>query len=208
MLYKEKYKNHFLENDQLLENINALKKPLILYKEYIDTPYGTMVALGDDHALYFLQFEDHSFLPRILKNFTVKTHAQVIDTTTSRSVLMIKQELNEYFAGTLKEFKTPLHFTGTLFQQAVWHLLKTIPYGSTVSYGMVAKKLEHPSAFRAVARANATNLIALVVPCHRVINADDTIGGYAGGVDRKKLLLEHEKALKNNKIQRFDHDNR
>jgi len=107
----------------------------------------------------------------------------------------VAKELGEYFAGRRKKFTFPLAPRGTAFQHRVWDELLRIPYGSTMSYREVAARLGNPAATRAVARANATNPIAIVVPCHRVIGADGTLTGYGGGLDRKRRLLELEGAL-------------
>lgn len=103
-------------------------------------------------------------------------------------------QLTEYFAGTRKEFDLPLRPLGTAFQYAVWEELQRIPFGVTASYGEIADRIGRPSAVRAVARANATNRIGIVIPCHRVIGANGTLTGYAAGVERKAWLLDHEGA--------------
>lgn len=106
-----------------------------------------------------------------------------------------RAQLTAYFAGGLREFSLPLAARGTPFQQRVWAALRQIPFGETRSYGTLAATLGHPGSARAVGAANRTNPIGIVVPCHRVIGADGTLTGYAGGLERKKFLLEHEAAL-------------
>lgn len=106
-----------------------------------------------------------------------------------------EKELEEYFSGERKSFDVPLELEGTEFQQEVWNALRTIPYGKAISYGELAKKLGDPNKMRAVGSANGKNPIPIIVPCHRVIRADNTIGGYSGGIERKKFLLKHEGAL-------------
>jgi O-6-methylguanine DNA methyltransferase len=105
-----------------------------------------------------------------------------------------RQELDEYFAGRRTEFTVPLDLRGTEFQLAVWQGLRDIPYGQTRSYVEVARAIGRPSAVRAVGGANNANPVAIVVPCHRVINADGTLGGYGGGLDIKRRLLALERA--------------
>lgn len=101
-------------------------------------------------------------------------------------------QLNEYFEGKRKDFDLPLNQPGSPFQQNVWsHLLK-IPYGKTISYLQLAKQIGDVKAIRAIAATNGKNNIAIIVPCHRVIGSDATLVGYAGGLWRKKWLLEHE----------------
>lgn len=101
-------------------------------------------------------------------------------------------ELDAYFAGDLREFKVPLDLRGTEFQRQVWNLLLSIPYGETRSYGQIATGLGRPKASRAVGRANGTNPVAIIVPCHRVIGASGDLVGYGGGLHRKQALLELE----------------
>jgi methylated-DNA-[protein]-cysteine S-methyltransferase len=104
-----------------------------------------------------------------------------------------RRQLEEYFAGERREFDLPLAPEGSVFQQRVWAALREIPFGETRSYGDLAEKLG--SSPRAVGRANATNPICVIVPCHRVNGADGSLTGYAGGLDNKRWLLEHEGAL-------------
>jgi methylated-DNA-[protein]-cysteine S-methyltransferase len=104
------------------------------------------------------------------------------------------RQLAAYFAGELREFDLPLRPSGTPFQLDVWQALRDIPYGETVSYGELARRIGRPAAARAVGRANGQNPIAVVVPCHRVVGAHGTLSGYAGGLDRKVALLALESA--------------
>jgi len=101
-------------------------------------------------------------------------------------------ELREYFAGERRAFEVPYRLVGTEFQQRVWERLAAIPYGTTKSYRDIAYELGDPNATRAVGRANGANPISIIVPCHRVIAADGTLGGYGGGLDRKRQLLDLE----------------
>lgn len=101
-------------------------------------------------------------------------------------------ELSEYFVGKRQQFTIPLKFYGTPFQQEVWQALCQIPYGQTISYKALAENIGKPTAFRACANANGKNPISLIVPCHRVIASDGSLGGYTGGVAIKKTLLKLE----------------
>ena len=103
-----------------------------------------------------------------------------------------RQELGRYFAGTLQAFSVPLVFGGTPFEERVWRELVRIPYGETVSYAALAARVSAPGAQRAVGRANGLNRLAIVVPCHRVVNSDGKLGGYGGGLWRKHWLLALE----------------
>jgi methylated-DNA-[protein]-cysteine S-methyltransferase len=108
----------------------------------------------------------------------------------------IVERVRRYFDGDLHAIDdVPVRFDrGTAFQHEVWHALRTIPVGETISYAELARRVDRPSAFRAVGSANGQNPVGVVVPCHRVIASDGTLGGYAGGLDRKRLLLAHEGA--------------
>lgn len=104
----------------------------------------------------------------------------------------LRTELSEYFEGKRKEFTLPLVAPGTAFQQAVWAQLRRIPYGTTLSYEELARRVDRPGAQRAVGTANGMNRIAILIPCHRVVNKGGALGGYGGGVWRKQRLLDLE----------------
>jgi methylated-DNA-[protein]-cysteine S-methyltransferase len=108
----------------------------------------------------------------------------------------VREQLASYFEGKLRDFDLPLRMDGTPFQQRVWQGLRAIPFGETISYAELARRIGHPGASRAVGSANGRNPISIVVPCHRVIAADGTLGGYGGGLDRKDWLLQHETAAR------------
>jgi len=128
----------------------------------------------------------------ILKSFKAsdstaaqKQHIQILKNTAT--------QLEQYFKGTRKKFELPVDIIGTDFQIQVWQALAQIPFGKTVSYSDIAKKIKKPKAVRAVGSANGKNPLAIIVPCHRVIAADGALGGYAGGLKIKKALLDLEK---------------
>jgi methylated-DNA-[protein]-cysteine S-methyltransferase len=104
----------------------------------------------------------------------------------------VEHQLRAYFAGELSRFDVPLRLDGTDFQQTVWTALRKLRLGERVSYGELARRIGHPGASRAVGTANGRNMVALIVPCHRVVGAGDVLGGYGGGLGRKRWLLEHE----------------
>ena len=116
-------------------------------------------------------------------------------------LVQCKQELLEYFAGKRKEFSVPFRQAGTEFQQKVWNELLKIPYGKTVSYNFIAESLGDKKSIRAVGASNGKNQISIIVPCHRVIGSDGSLTGYAGGLWRKKWLLNHEKEFSNGETQ-------
>lgn len=171
----------------------ALKQTL--YMAHIETPLGLMAAIGSTEALCLLEFMDYRHLEQVIMRLQRHMQSEIIP-GTSPSLLSIEAELDAYFNGKLKVFKTPLQPLGSNFQKQVWNMLQKIPYGHTASYRDVAVKLGHPLAYRAVANANGRNQIAIVIPCHRVISADGSLGGYSSGLSRKQWLLDHEKRYK------------
>jgi O-6-methylguanine DNA methyltransferase len=153
-----------------------------------------MLAISDEKVLYVLQFVECSDVDREIERLSMRTASTIIP-GTREPILSIANELKAYFDGSLKTFKTPISFLGTPFQQSVWRSLMAIPYGQTRSYAAQAHAIKRPSAFRAVANANGANNIAIVIPCHRVINGDGRLGGYAAGIIRKEWLIDHEKKM-------------
>ena len=143
---------------------------------YINTPLGTAKIKGDENGVSVIS---------ILQEGEI---SKVIPLELKDAV----KQLQEYFDGKRREFNFPLNPKGTDFQQKVWKALLEIPYGKTTSYMDLSKKLGDVKAIRAVASANGKNPLWIVVPCHRVIGSDGSLTGYAGGLWRKKWLLEHE----------------
>ncbi|MEP5153822.1 methylated-DNA--[protein]-cysteine S-methyltransferase [Planktotalea sp.] len=163
-----------------------------LFAHPVETPLGTMVAVCDATHLHLLEFADRKELSKELSKLIVSLGAVAPgQTQVTRNLI---EQLEAYFAGQLKDFDLPLALHGTEFTNDVWNALIAIPYGETRSYGAQAEALGNPSATRAVARANGANQIAIIIPCHRVIGADGSLTGYAGGVWRKRALLELEGA--------------
>ena len=115
---------------------------------------------------------------------------------TSEILQLVKNMLDEYFVGQCRTFDIPLLFVGTVFQKQVWETLLRIPYGSSLSYQVLAASIGKPKAVRAVAAANGANAISIIVPCHRVISTDGSLTGYAGGLQAKKFLLDLESGNK------------
>lgn len=170
------------------------EKKSILRSALIDTPLGSMIAIGDEEALYLLEFVDRRHLEQGMGRLKEKTGSTIIPGDTS-PINAIKKELSQYFEGTLKEFKTPLILLGSPFQKSVWEELRKIPWGETKSYSEIALAMGKPTAHRAVAGANGANRLALIIPCHRVIHLNGEIGGYAASPVRKKWLLRHERKI-------------
>lgn len=167
----------------------------VLRAHWLDTQLGSMLAIADDELLYLLEFVDRRGLEREIERLRERTKSIIIPGRTA-PIDSIEKELNLYFEGKLMKFQTRLFLLGTPFQKQVWEKLLEIPYGETRSYSELAQSIENPSAFRAVARANGTNQLAVIIPCHRVINSNGELAGYGGGVARKKWLINHEKDRK------------
>lgn len=147
-----------------------------LHTFHYQSPLGLLQLKADDIALWQIHFaseqtEDNSYNP-ILEQCIA--------------------ELDAYFEGTLREFKTPLNPHGTDFQKSVWEQLLLIPYGTTLSYHSLSKRIGNLKAIRAVGTSNGKNPIAIIIPCHRVIGQDGSLTGYAGGLENKKWLLDFE----------------
>jgi methylated-DNA-[protein]-cysteine S-methyltransferase len=148
----------------------------------MDSPVGRLVFVGDGEAITHLHMEDHTEPPNVEDSWTEDRRAfrDPID------------QMNAYFGGDLIEFDLTLNASGTPFQKSVWDALVKIPFGQTASYIEIARNIGAPKASRAVGMANSRNPIGIIVPCHRVIGASGKLVGYAGGLDRKRTLLDHE----------------
>ena len=164
---------------------------MTLLSQTFDTPLGNILAVGDNTALYLLEFLDHLRINDKTKLLEKKTN-KAITIGNAKSLDLIQKELSLYFAGKLEKFTVPLALFGTSFQQRVWKELQQIPFGKTWSYATLACRIGNPSACRAVARANGTNRLPIVIPCHRVIQSDGSLGGYNSGLSRKSWMLNHE----------------
>jgi AraC family transcriptional regulator of adaptative response/methylated-DNA-[protein]-cysteine methyltransferase len=163
---------------------------------WIETPVGPLVVGATDEGVCLIEFSDRRMLENQLKALRRRFGATPVP-GTNRWLTALEKQLGEYFAGKRREFDLPLKFPGTPFQQKVWSALLAIPYGSTCSYKDIAAKLGQPDAVRAVGTANGMNRIAIVIPCHRVVNANGDLGGYGGGLWRKRLLLDLEQGQGN-----------
>lgn len=159
--------------------------------DWIETPVGPMLAGVSKEAVVLLEFSDRKILEGQLETLRRRFKAPVIP-GSNRWLDALRRQLGEYFAGRRRQFDLPLEYPGTQFQERVWSQLLTIPYGETWSYLEMARKLGDVKATRAVGTANGMNRIAIVIPCHRVINANGELGGYGGGLWRKRILLDLE----------------
>lgn len=159
-----------------------------MWMERTPSPLGEILLVGDGEALVSLDFSDcEERMETLLRRRFGAVSAE------ERTGSDASGALQAYFAGDFGALdRLAIAPRGTEFQQTIWRELRGVPAGSTVSYGELAKRVGRPGASRPVGMANARNPIALVVPCHRVIGADGKLTGYAGGLDRKRWLLEHE----------------
>lgn len=159
----------------------------------IETPFGPMIAGATDEGVCLLEFTDRRMLEAQLKRLS-RLLEQPMVPGEHPHLTQLREELTRYFAGSLTTFTVPLVYRGTPFEERVWRELTRIPYGDTISYAQLAERIGAPNGQRAVGRANGMNRIAIVIPCHRVVNADGKLGGYGGGLWRKNWLLQHEQA--------------
>lgn len=157
----------------------------LVYHDEMATPVGLLQLFADDEGLREIRFE-HERHPK-------KHHPNQV--RASAPLALARKQLDEYFAGTRQHFELPLHPAGTSFQRDVWAALARIPYGTTITYGELARRIDNPQAVRAVGAANGRNPLPIVVPCHRVIGADGSLTGFAGGLPTKHLLLSLEQRV-------------
>jgi methylated-DNA-[protein]-cysteine S-methyltransferase len=160
-----------------------------LYRDRIDSPLGPLWVVTEGEHLCALAFSEgeHQMLQSLQARY------RTITFKSTQNPLGVSDRIRAYLAG---DFDPVLEISvnpgGTVFQQQVWSALRAIPVGTTCTYGALATQLGNPKASRAVGMANARNPIAIVIPCHRVVGANATLTGYAGGLDRKRWLLHHE----------------
>jgi AraC family transcriptional regulator of adaptative response/methylated-DNA-[protein]-cysteine methyltransferase len=158
---------------------------------WLRTPLGPMIAGATSRGLCLLEFTDRRMLEAQVATLTRRLRLPLVPGENDH-LRRIRTELDEYFAGRRREFGVPLHVSGTPFQERVWAELARIPYGETRTYAHLARAVKRPRAVRAVGQANGMNRIAVVLPCHRVVNSGGQLGGYGGGLWRKRRLLALE----------------
>lgn len=150
---------------------------------HVDSPLGSILVLGDG------RFVTGLYLPHDRRGIVPDASCERNDAALAD----VREQLGEYFAGTRRSFDVPLQLAGTSFQQRVWRELVKIPFGTTISYGELARRIGNSNASRAVGHANGRNPVSIIVPCHRVIGGDGRLTGYAGGLDEKQRLLAWER---------------
>ncbi len=156
-----------------------------MYSTTYDSPLGQLDLVASDDGLVAVLWPDDS--PK-----RVRLEGEIVADASNPVLTKTVQQLDEFFAGDRKSFDVPLDLRGTEFQVATWQSLAKIPYGETATYGEQAKLLGRPKAVRAIGAANGRNPVSIVLPCHRVVGADGSLTGFAGGLDAKRFLLDLE----------------
>jgi methylated-DNA-[protein]-cysteine S-methyltransferase len=164
---------------------------MIRYARY-ESPLGTVIAIANGDGIFSIDFVDAKYAKRI--------DPEWIEDPKSPPLRECMQQLAEYFAGKRRDFDLPLAPRGTSFQERVWNEIARVPYGKTISYGELAKRAGAPGQARAAGAATGRNPVGVVIPCHRIVGADGSLTGYAGGLDRKQRLLELEGVLQRSLI--------
>lgn len=160
---------------------------------YLESPIGPLLLAADEDALRHIGFPKHQ-KPE-------QPQAGWVESSPRGVLAEACKQLREYFAGRRTEFDLPLAAEGTAFQRNVWNTLAKIPYGETISYGELARRVGNPKASRAVGSANGKNRLPIVIPCHRVIAADGSLGGFGGGLPTKVKLLELERGSRTGSLK-------
>jgi len=163
------------------------------FHTFFESPVGPLLLMSDGTALTGLHTESDKYRPKIQSDW--------IQDGSAAPFADVIAQLRDYFDGRLTAFDLPLNPRGTPFQMQVWKQLCGIPFGVTISYAELARRVGNPKASRAVGMANSRNPISIIVPCHRVIGADNSLTGYAGGLDRKRALLVHEAGAKGTRYE-------
>ena len=159
------------------------------YYDTFQSPQGGMLLVANDDGLAGVFFNRQKHRPKKRADWKKSPH--------HRLLRQAKRELREYFAGQRKRFKVALAPAGTSFQRAVWKAISTVRFGQTISYGELARRARHPGSARAAGAATGRNPLGIIVPCHRILGANGSLTGYAGGLKRKSALLELEGVSRN-----------
>ena len=154
------------------------------YYDYFDSPQGRMLLVASDAGLSGVYFARQKYFPKKEKAWSRSARHALLQQT--------KRELKEYFAGRRKRFKVKLDPEGTAFQRKIWRAISSVSFGKTLTYSEIARRAGHAGSARAAGAATGRNPISVIVPCHRIMGADGSLTGYAGGLARKRTLLELE----------------
>jgi len=168
----------------------SVGNPVILIHRFT-TPLGPMFVCATERGVCLLEFTDRRMLETEFSALQRLLKARIMAGQNNHT-RQTEQEINQYFAGTRRQFTLSLDTPGSDFQRAVWQALASVPFGQTAPYQSVAEQIGKPTAVRAVAAANGANRVAIVIPCHRIMGKDGSLTGYGGGIGRKAWLLEHE----------------
>jgi methylated-DNA-[protein]-cysteine S-methyltransferase len=155
------------------------------YTKTVSSPVGTLKLVASDRGLAAILWENED--PKRVRLGDVE------DRPDHPMLIEAERQIREYFEGRRTRFDIPLDFAGTDFQKKVWAALLAIPFGETRTYGQIAAELGRPSAARAVGAANGRNPISIIAPCHRVVGSNGELAGFAGGLENKRHLLDHER---------------
>jgi AraC family transcriptional regulator of adaptative response/methylated-DNA-[protein]-cysteine methyltransferase len=183
--FQEAFRNTFGESPGHSENARSVTV------RWVETAVGPLIAGATSEGVCLLEFTDRRMLEKQLSTVKARFKSAIVP-GSNQYLEQLEAELKRYFEGTLKEFSVPLIYPGSPFQVQVWEQLLKIPYGQTISYETLAHRIGNVRAIRAVGTANGMNRIAIVIPCHRVVNKDGKLGGYGGGLWRKTFLLQLE----------------
>lgn len=161
---------------------------------WIETAIGPMVAGAIDKGICLLEFSDRRMMEAQIETLSRRFNLPLTPGENAH-LEHLRKELDDYFVGKLVKFSVPIMYPGTPFQESVWKALLTIPYGETRTYEDIARAIGSPKGVRAVGHANGLNRIGIVIPCHRVVNKNGELGGYGGGLWRKRKLLDIEQGI-------------
>jgi AraC family transcriptional regulator of adaptative response/methylated-DNA-[protein]-cysteine methyltransferase len=170
----------------------ASRKQDCVLLSWLSSPLGPLVAGATDEGVCLLEFTDRRMLEHQFATVRKLFRLPVVP-GTNRHLKRLERELAEYFAGKRRSFSVPMMFPGSPFQRRIWEQLLLVPYGATRSYQELAAAVGNPAAVRAAGRANGFNRIAILIPCHRIVNKNGDLGGYGGGLRRKQFLLNLER---------------
>lgn len=184
--FREAFRQHFDQPPGTAREARCLRA------DTVSSPLGTILLVASDRGLCRLGFGEDETADNVLAEMKRLMKLPLVP-GESPILAQARAELGGYFAGTLRQFTVPLDVPGTEFQRRVWNGLRAIPYGSVRSYAELAAEIGCPNGQRAVGMANGANRIAIIIPCHRVVNTGGALGGYSGGLWRKRLLLELER---------------
>ena len=171
-----------------MKKIKTTGKNLMNCYAIINSPIGGLMLVADDSALTGLYFAGYDHIPVASNRWTLNAQHPVLQEAA--------KELREYLAGKRKHFSLPLRLAGTDFQQRVWREISLIPYGETISYSDLASRAGGPQAIRAVGTNTGRNPVSIIIPCHRMVGKNGTMRGFAGGLERKRRLLELENFIR------------